>query len=83
MRKIRKSMSEEFSFRDRGGSSGAIRIAKRWKRGSTVVRDVLARCQKSLEELELARLWHFLLMKEFLASQRVDLARFRAEIYRV
>ena len=41
----------------------------------------LARCQKSFGELEFARLLHFLWMKEFLVSRRIDLARFRAEIY--
>lgn len=30
----------------------------------------LAKCQKSLEELEKVRLWYFLLMKDFLVSQR-------------
>lgn len=27
--------------------------------------DIFGRCQRSFEELELARSWHFLLMKEF------------------
>lgn len=33
-----------------------------------------------LEELELVVFWHFLVMKEALADQAVDLAQFRATI---
>ena len=42
----------------------------------------MAKCNKSREELELERVSHFLLMREFLVSWRIDLACLRAEIYR-
>ncbi len=41
----------------------------------------LATWQKTLEELEFAKLLPFLWMKEFVLSRRIDIARFRAEIY--
>ncbi len=45
-------MSEEFSFRDRGDGSRAIRIAKRWKRGrSKIGRDVFGQMPEIFREI--------------------------------
>ncbi len=62
----------EMSGKQRGGKDEEVKLFEMF----------LARCQKSFGELEVARLLHFLWMKEFLMSRRIDLAQFRAEIYR-
>ena len=56
-----------------------------WSKGGKVeevklLEILLGRYQKSREELELEKFWHFLLMKMFLVSLRRDLAWLQAEI---
>ncbi len=50
-------MSEEFSFRDRGDSSGAVSIAERWERESIkLLENFFGEMPEIfIEELELAR----------------------------
>ena len=57
-------MTEVPSEWTRGGKDEEVKLLERF----------LARCQKAWEELEFKRLLHFLLMKECLASLRIDLA---------
>ncbi len=52
----REGMSEEFSFRSRGDSSGTVRTGVRWERGrSKASGDIFGEMPETLEELILAR----------------------------
>ncbi len=65
----RKSLSKEFSFRERSDSSATIRIKERWERWSTeIVRDVFGQYQKFFETLELERFAYFVLKKNLVKN---------------
>ena len=63
----------------------SLGLEKGWSKGGKdgevkLLEVFLARCQKSRDELELERFWHYLLMKEFLVSWKIGLDWLRSEI---